>query len=112
MLENIVEMLVAIPGIRAPAETATNPAMRAYSTRSCPRLSDQIFNFIIAFNIAVILFSPLSLLRVDSFCQSGRFRRRASGTDLAGLDGLAVWLVMKLVTSRKYWEKGVSQEPA
>jgi hypothetical protein len=38
----MVLMLVATPGMIAPAATATNPAMRAYSMRSCPRSSRQI----------------------------------------------------------------------
>ncbi len=35
-------MLLATPGIIAPAAVATKPAMRAYSIRSCPWLSVQI----------------------------------------------------------------------
>src|SRR5690349_20122138 len=31
--------LSATPGIIAPAETATNPAIKAYSMRSCPQTS-------------------------------------------------------------------------
>jgi hypothetical protein len=37
--ENIVLMLLAHPGMRAPEETATSPAIRAYSIRSCPQVS-------------------------------------------------------------------------
>jgi len=36
--EKMVLMLPATLGISAPAATATNPAIRAYSIRSCPRL--------------------------------------------------------------------------
>ena len=43
--EKIVLILVATPGIIAPAATATKPAISAYSIRSCPRLSFQILNF-------------------------------------------------------------------
>ena len=63
-LENIVEMLVAMPGMMAPAATATKPAIRAYSIKSWPRLSDQIFNFTIAFKIAVICFFLFFLTRL------------------------------------------------
>jgi hypothetical protein len=45
ILLKILLMLVDTPGIIAPAETATNPAMRAYSIRSWPWLSAQILNF-------------------------------------------------------------------
>jgi hypothetical protein len=34
--EKIVLMLFATPGMIAPAATATKPAIRAYSMRSCP----------------------------------------------------------------------------
>ena len=37
--------LVAAFGMIAPAATATNPAIKAYSMRSCPRVSAQIFSF-------------------------------------------------------------------
>lgn len=39
ILLKMVVMLSATPGMIAPAATATNPAIRAYSIRSCPRLS-------------------------------------------------------------------------
>jgi len=45
ILLKIVLMLVAIPGMIAPAATATKPAIKAYSMRSCPRLSFQSLNF-------------------------------------------------------------------
>ena len=38
----ITLMLLATPGIIAPAATATKPAINAYSMRSWPRLSFQI----------------------------------------------------------------------
>ena len=41
ILLNIVLMLSATSGMMAPAATATKPAMRAYSMRSCPRWSFQ-----------------------------------------------------------------------
>ena len=37
----MVLMEFATPGMIAPAATATKPAMRAYSIKSCPRLSFQ-----------------------------------------------------------------------
>src|SRR5689334_9354147 len=40
--EKIVLMLLATFGMIAPAATATKPAIRAYSMRSCPRVSFQI----------------------------------------------------------------------
>ena len=42
MLLKIVLMLVATLGMMAPAATATKPAIKAYSIRSCPRVSFQI----------------------------------------------------------------------
>ena len=47
--EKIVLMLDAMPGIIAPAATATKPAIKAYSMRSCPRVSFQTCNFRIKF---------------------------------------------------------------
>jgi len=44
-LLKIVLMLVATPGMIAPAATATNPAIKAYSIRSCPRVSFQMTSF-------------------------------------------------------------------
>ena|SRR5271166_3564524 len=41
-LLKIVLMLVATPGMMAPAATATNPAISAYSIRSCPLVSFQM----------------------------------------------------------------------
>lgn len=41
-LLNILLMLVETEGMIAPAATATNPAMRAYSIKSWPRVSTQI----------------------------------------------------------------------
>jgi hypothetical protein len=37
----MVLMLLETPGMIAPAVTATNPAIKAYSMRSCPRRSRQ-----------------------------------------------------------------------
>ena len=45
----MVLMLSATPGMTAPAATATNPAMSAYSIRSCPRVSFKDLNFKIVF---------------------------------------------------------------
>ena len=59
ILLKIVLMLVATPGIMAPAATATNPAMRAYSIRSCPRVSFQILSFQTRFVICFIHLSSL-----------------------------------------------------
>jgi hypothetical protein len=42
ILLKIVLMLEATPGMIAPAATATNPAIRAYSIKSCPRSSRHI----------------------------------------------------------------------
>ena len=43
-LLKILLILYATPGIIALAERATNPAIRAYSIRSCARLSLQILS--------------------------------------------------------------------
>jgi hypothetical protein len=51
-------MLLATPGMTAPEATATNPAMRAYSIRSCPRLSIQIFNIQIPSRIVLMVPFP------------------------------------------------------
>src|ERR1051326_3541700 len=40
-LEKIVLMLLATPGISAPAAKATKPANKAYSIKSCPSASAQ-----------------------------------------------------------------------
>src|SRR5579872_2607807 len=45
ILLKIVLMLVATPGMIAPAATATKPAINAYSMRSWPRVSFQILSF-------------------------------------------------------------------
>lgn len=42
ILLKILLMLVATPGMIAPADTATNPASKAYSMRSCPWMSAQM----------------------------------------------------------------------
>jgi len=39
MLEKIELMLVATPGMIAPAAVATKPAIKAYSIKSCPHVS-------------------------------------------------------------------------
>jgi hypothetical protein len=57
-LLKIVLMLVATPGIIAPAATATKPAIKAYSMRSWPRVSFQILSFKTKLVIRVILMSP------------------------------------------------------
>jgi hypothetical protein len=44
-LLKIVLILVATPGMMAPAATATNPAIKAYSIRSWPRASFQMTSF-------------------------------------------------------------------
>jgi hypothetical protein len=43
--DQIVLMLVAMFGLNAPAVTAMNPAINAYSTRSCPQVSRQTTSF-------------------------------------------------------------------
>lgn len=45
ILLKIVLMLLAMLGMIVPAAIATKPAIRAYSTRSCPRVSFQILSF-------------------------------------------------------------------
>jgi hypothetical protein len=47
----MVLMLLATPGMMAAAEMATNPAIKAYSMRSCPRVSFQILSFQMSFVI-------------------------------------------------------------
>jgi hypothetical protein len=59
ILLKILLMLVDTPGITAPAATATNPAMRAYSIKSWPWLSVQILNFHIRLKIVLICFLPV-----------------------------------------------------
>jgi len=49
-------MLLATPGMMAPAATATNPANKAYSIRSWPQLSFQILDFPIRLAIVFIGF--------------------------------------------------------
>ncbi len=44
ILLKIVLMLLATPGMIAPAATATKPAIKAYSMRSWPRVSFQILS--------------------------------------------------------------------
>ena len=51
-------MLVATPGMIAPAATATKPAIKAYSMRSWPRVSFQILSFQTRLVIRVIYCSP------------------------------------------------------
>ena len=58
ILLKIVLMLVATPGMIAPAATATKPAIKAYSMRSWPRVSFQILSFQTKLVIRVII-SPL-----------------------------------------------------
>src|ERR1039458_9723655 len=54
----MVLMLVATPGMIAPAATATKPAIKAYSMRSWPRVSFQILSFQTRLVIRVIYCSP------------------------------------------------------
>jgi hypothetical protein len=42
----MVLMLCDTPGMMAPAATATKPAIRAYSIRSCPRVSRSMTSFL------------------------------------------------------------------
>ena len=56
-VERMLEMLDAIWGSVKPEAAARNPAMSAYSIRSCPWLSFQIFNFRLAFMIFFICFA-------------------------------------------------------
>jgi hypothetical protein len=58
ILLKMVLMLLATLGIIAPAATATNPAINAYSMRSWPRVSFQILSFQTRFVIFFILSSP------------------------------------------------------
>jgi len=61
--EKIVLMEVATPGMIAPAATATKPAISAYSIKSWPLWSFQIFNFRIIFFILCSL-SPFVLFDI------------------------------------------------
>src|SRR5579884_4084860 len=51
-------MLLETPGIMAPAATATKPAIKAYSIRSCPRVSFQTLSLRTRF-IKRFMYSPL-----------------------------------------------------
>ena len=55
----MVLMLLATPGMMAPAATATNPAIKAYSMRSCPRVSFQMRSFQTKLVIRVMSKFPL-----------------------------------------------------
>jgi hypothetical protein len=67
ILLKIVLMLVATPGMIAPAATATKPAIKAYSMRSWPRVSFQILSFQTRLVIRVIFYvSFLSPRRISS----------------------------------------------
>jgi len=57
IFEKIVLMLVETPGMIAPAATATKPAIKAYSMRSCPRRSFQILSLRIRFFISLCVLS-------------------------------------------------------
>ena len=46
IFEKIVLMLVATPGMIAPAATATKPTINAYSIKSWPRVPYQIFHIL------------------------------------------------------------------
>jgi hypothetical protein len=59
ILLKMVLMLVATPGMIAPAATATKPAISAYSIKSCPRVSFQIFNLSAKLVMRVIISLPL-----------------------------------------------------
>jgi len=61
-LLNIVLMLAETPGMIAPAATATKPAIRAYSIRSCPRLSAHNFAKVKIARILFIVIPPLKSL--------------------------------------------------
>jgi hypothetical protein len=56
--EKMVLMLSATPGITAPAATATNPAIRAYSIKSCPDVFINSRTFNINFFIVSFLLLP------------------------------------------------------
>ena len=60
---NQTRRVAAIARHCTPAATATNPAIRAYSMRSCPLLSFQIFNFNMKFFIFLNLLFPLRASR-------------------------------------------------
>lgn len=55
--EKMLLMLVATPGMIAPADTATKPGIRAYSIKSCPCVSFMIVNFNSKFFIWVTVLS-------------------------------------------------------
>src|SRR5580704_7207253 len=55
---NMLLMLVETPGMMAPATTATKPAIRAYSMRSCPRRSRQARIRAVKVRLLVIFISP------------------------------------------------------
>src|SRR5579864_3531569 len=56
IFEKIVLILLATPGITAPAATATKPTINAYSMRSCPFVSIQTLNI----KIRRFIFSSVS----------------------------------------------------
>lgn len=66
ILLKIVLTLVTTPGMIAPAAIATNPAINAYSIRSCPRVSFQILSF--QPKLASRFKSTLSSLRMNPHC--------------------------------------------
>ena len=80
--EKIVLMLVATPGMMAPADTATKPAINAYSMRSWPFWSFQIFNFRIMF---FILFYSLSDVAVRLPCRQFQIIIRSTFKESAGV---------------------------
>lgn len=59
--EKIVLIEEATWGITAPAATATNPAINAYSMRSWPRVSLQIWSFKTKFEILFMFTLSLRL---------------------------------------------------
>ena len=90
-LEKMVEMLVATPGITAPAVTATKPAIRAYSIRSCPWVSFHSFNFRIALvKVVIVSFSSVPFAGLIHFANQADSIEEPSSTDLDRLDGLAI----------------------
>jgi len=70
--DSTVEILVEMLGSTAPDAAARNPASSAYSIKSWPWVSFQIFNFQVAFSSAVMRFSP----RLDIILPAGLDRSK------------------------------------
>src|SRR5216684_1374561 len=70
-------------------------AIRAYSRKSCPRVSFQILSFQIAFTRVVIDVASRTLAGLIYSGSGRRLEKRADGTDLAGKNvpgnGYGIW---------------------